>query len=176
MLAVLSTMCLSLRHTRSTYAALPCRMASTVRATVSQPMSFAKWLNVPPGNTASGRPASTAMPAAHATVPSPPPTARTSQRDAASRSTSSMSSSSSSSTTSAWGSASRTSSTTRAPVPLPEAGLITSVTPDPSGRGAVLYRSGSDVGRLAAGMVGTMRAPRIAMVAPIPNPANTSPG
>jgi hypothetical protein len=35
-------------------------------------MSFAKWLNVPPGKTASGTPASTATPAAHETVPSPP--------------------------------------------------------------------------------------------------------
>ena len=93
MLAVLTTMCSSLRHTRSTQATLPRRIASTVLATLSQPMSLAKWLNVPPGKTASGMPCSTAMPAAHDTVPSPPPTASTSARLAASRNASSMSSS-----------------------------------------------------------------------------------
>ena len=40
----------------STQATLPRRIASTVWPTVSQPMSLAKWLNVPPGNTASGDP------------------------------------------------------------------------------------------------------------------------
>ena len=147
MLAVLTTMCSSLRHTRSTQDTSPRRIASTVLATLSQPMSLAKWLKVPPGKTASGIPCSTAMPAAHDTVPSPPPTASTSARLAASRNASSMSSSSPSSTISALGNASRTSSTTRAPVPLPDAGLITSTTPAPSGRGSVVStRSGSAVG------------------------------
>ena len=92
---------------------------------------------------------STAMPAAHDTVPSPPPTASTSARLAASRSAASMSSPSPSSTISAAGSASRTSSTTRAPVPLPDAGLITSTTPAPSGRGR-----GVDPQRIGGGDLG----------------------
>lgn len=57
MLAVLSTMRLSLRHTRSTRATLPRRIA--------------KWLNVPPGKTASGgfsRPTPTANAAALASA------------------------------------------------------------------------------------------------------------
>ncbi len=103
MLAVLTTMCSSLRQTRSTHATLPRRIASTVLATLSQPMSLAKWLKVPPGKTARGRPFSTAMPAAHETVPSPPPTASTSACFAASRSAATMSSSPPSSTISAVG-------------------------------------------------------------------------
>ncbi len=73
MLAVLITICFSLRQTMSTHDTQPRRIASTVLAAVSQPMSLAKWLNVPAGKTASGMPASIATPAATATVPSPPP-------------------------------------------------------------------------------------------------------
>ena len=36
----------------STQTTLPARIAATVRSTVSQPMSFAKWLKVPAGKTA----------------------------------------------------------------------------------------------------------------------------
>ena len=93
MLAVLITIWSSLRQTRSTHDTLPERMAETVRSTVSQPMSLAKWLNVPAGKTASGNPADTATDAAEATVPSPPPTPSTSARSAAARNTVSGSSS-----------------------------------------------------------------------------------
>ncbi len=134
MLAVLITISFSLRHTRSTHDTLPERIAVTVRSTVSQPMSLAKWLNVPAGNTASGTPVSTATAAAHDTVPSPPPTASTSARWAAARSA-----------------VSRIVVLAEfddlglrqllphlvddpAPLPLPEAGLTTSTTPSPSGR------------------------------------------
>ncbi len=147
MLAVLTTICFSLRHTMSTQEMSPPWIAATVLAVVSQPMSLAKWLNVPPGKTASGTPCSTAIDAAAATVPSPPPTPSTSASRAAARSTSSTSSSSFSSTILACGRASRTSSSTRAPVPLPEAGLTTSVTPAPSGRSGVSTRSGATSGQ-----------------------------
>ena len=74
------------------------------------------------------------------------------------------------------GRASRTSSMTRAPVPPPDAGLITSTTPAPSGRAGVSTRSGSAAGILAATIGGTTRAPSTAIPAPMPKPANTSPG
>ena len=121
-----------------------CRRGSRRRSwpTVSQPMSLAKWLNVPPGNTANGNPASTATAAAHETVPSPPPTASTSARSAAERSTSSSSLPAPTSTISALGRASRTSSTIRAPVPPPDAGLTTSTTPSPSGRAGCRHAAG----------------------------------
>ncbi len=48
---------------------------------------------------------------------------------------------------STFGSASATSSTTRAPVPLPDSGLMTSTTPEPSGRSGASTRSGSVVGQ-----------------------------
>ena len=143
MLAVLMTIWVSLRHTRSTHDTVPSCIARMVLAWCSHPMSLAKWLNVPAGNTASGRPVSTATAAAHATVPSPPPMPSTSARSAAARSTSLRLSFLASSTISAFGSSRRTSRMTRAPVPLPDAGLTTTTTPAPSGRGGVSMRSGS---------------------------------
>ena len=65
---------------------------------------------------------------------------------------------------------------TRAPVPLPDAGLTTSTTPAPSGRGGVSTRSGSAAGIFVATIGGTIRPPSTAMPAPMPKPANTSPG
>ena len=176
MLAVLMTTSSSLRETRSTHDTLPSRIAVTVRSTVSQPMSLAKWLKVPAGNTASGTPVSTATAAAHDTVPSPPPTASASARCAAARKAACGSSSSVSSTTSSFGSFSRTSSMTRAPLPLPDAGLTTSTTPAPSGRCGVSTRSGSLEGSLAGTIGGTRCPPSTAMAAPMPKPAKTSPG
>ena len=90
MLAVLITMLSSLKQTRSTQKTVPSLIAWMVFAPESQPMSLAKWLKVPPGNTASGSPASTATPAAHDTDPSPPAMASTSARWAAERNASSI--------------------------------------------------------------------------------------
>ncbi len=65
---------------------------------------------------------------------------------------------------------------TRAPVPLPDAGLITSTTPAPSSRAGVSIRSGAAVRSRVSTIGGTIRAPTTATAAPMPNPASTSPG
>ena len=60
--------------------------------------------------------------------------------------------------------------------PAAGSGLITSTTPAPSGRAGVSTRSGSAVGIFVGTIGGTIRAPSTAIAAPMPNPANTSPG
>ena len=152
-------------------------MAATVLATVSQPMSLAKWLNVPAGKTASGSPASTATAAAHDTVPSPPPIAEH------------------------LGALGGRAQHVFGVVVLAEfddlgLGQLLADLVDDAGAGAAAGRrvddqrprphprdasgvstsSGSVLGNLASTIGGTSRAPETAIAAPMPKPAKTSPG
>ena len=150
----------------STMPATPDSTAAVVCASVSRPSALAKWLSVPAGKTASGRPRSWAIWATEATVPSPPATPRACGSPSISAPRSDDGSHSS---TRASGSAVRIESA--APSLLPDAWLTITVRPFPRGRAGAVPAA---ISAGPHGFTGHSARPTTATVSPTAAPAQTS--
>ncbi len=159
-----------LNRPTSTRTASPCLTALLRSRGPSTPRSYAKWLRVPPGRTARGRPWRRATAAPAFTVPSPPHTPSTRAR-AAAFSNSTWRSAGSQTTTSAPG---RKSVSASARSEVPDAELTTMTRPSPSGSAGTSARARA--GGTIRPRVGTMPRTANAAHAPSAAPATTSLG